>query len=82
MSVLHTLLETIEKHQKIDIVYEGGSQPGAYREISPLGIKYGMLMAYCHFARSVKYFAIEKISIVDWSQTPALVPWKRRSRRK
>jgi hypothetical protein len=76
MTTEERLIEAISEGKKLDIVYHGGSQLGAVRQITPASIKDGKVRAYCHSSEAMKLFAIEKISIVDGAQPLGLVSWQ------
>lgn len=63
MNVRERLAAAIGTGEVIGIVYHGGSQPGAFRDISPLGFEGDRLRARCHTSGAVKTFNIEKIEL-------------------
>ncbi|WP_434939174.1 hypothetical protein ACRWQN_17670 [Shewanella sp. HL-SH8] len=67
MSVVETLRNSIRTGEIVTIIYHGGSNPGASREIFPVGILSGdeKLRARCIVDGATKVFKIDKISIVD-----------------
>jgi hypothetical protein len=67
MSVVETLRASIRTGEIVTIIYHGGSNPGATREIFPIGILAGdeKLRARCIADSATKVFIIDKISIVD-----------------
>jgi hypothetical protein len=67
MSVVETLRASIRTGEIVTIIYHGGSNPGASREIFPIGIMPGddKLRARCIVDGATKVFKIDKISIVD-----------------
>ncbi len=67
MSVVETLRASIRTGEIVTIIYHGGSNPGASREIFPIGITPGdeKLRARCIADGVTKVFKIDKISIVD-----------------
>jgi hypothetical protein len=67
MSVVETLRASIRTGEIVTIIYHGGSNPGASREIFPIGIMPGdeKLRARCIVDGATKMFKIDKISIVD-----------------
>jgi hypothetical protein len=76
MTTEERLIKAINKGEKINITYRGGSQPGTLRLITPTGIDGGKVRAYCHTSNAVKLFAIDKILIVDGKEQPDLVSWQ------
>ena len=67
MSVVETLRASIRTGEIVTIIYHGGSNPGASREIFPIAITPGdeKLRARCIADGATKVFKIDKISIVD-----------------
>lgn len=63
MENLNILLEAINTGEILDIKYNGGSQPGALREIAPISISNGKVSARCLTSNSTKTFDINKIEI-------------------
>ncbi|WP_269685485.1 hypothetical protein [Flavobacterium lacustre] len=63
METLNILLEAINTGEVLDIKYNGGSQPGALREIAPISISNGKVSARCLTSNSTKTFDINKIEI-------------------
>jgi len=59
------LKEAIGTGEVIKIKYNGGSQPGAIREITVKRISNGKLHAYCITSKTVKSFDIDKTEIVS-----------------
>jgi hypothetical protein len=76
MGTVESLIAAINEKRKIEIVYHGGSQPGAVRQITPQGIKDGKVRAFCHTSDAMKLFAVDKISIVDSCEQTDLVAWQ------
>ncbi len=70
------LLVAIHAGRTIRVVYNGGSQPGTVRQITPTGVINGKVRAYCHASQIMKLFTIDKISIVDDEGTPGLTSWQ------
>lgn len=65
MSKESVLQEAITTGEVLRIRYEGGSQPGAERDISPISLKEGKVRARCYSSNAVKLFVIDKITILD-----------------
>jgi hypothetical protein len=59
------IVEAISTGEILTVVYHGGSQPGTKRQISPIKITTGKVYARDLVSGSVKWFAIEKLEIVD-----------------
>lgn len=55
------LKAAIDTGEIIGIVYHGGSQPGAYREIIPLQIVERQVRARCRMSNKAKVFNLDKI---------------------
>ena len=58
-----TLKDAIGTGELINIVYYGGSEPGAARMIAPLSVKQGKVRAKCYKTGQVKEFFLDKIAI-------------------
>ncbi|KZN59339.1 hypothetical protein N473_04030 [Pseudoalteromonas luteoviolacea CPMOR-1] len=65
MDTLSIIENAINSKEKLMVVYLGGSQPGAVREIAPLSIKNGKVRARCYMSNVIKTFLTEKIQIMD-----------------
>ncbi|MCD1631376.1 WYL domain-containing protein [Marinobacter shengliensis] len=72
MDVLQQLEEAIETGEVLTIVYNGGSQPGATRKISPIKIEGAKVRARCFSTNAVKLFNLEKVVIPDGEDATAL----------
>jgi DNA polymerase-3 subunit epsilon len=63
--IYQEIIQAIEHHKDVDIVYSGGSLPGKSRRISPIGIVRNpdgdYVMAVCHLDRAQKRFYISKM---------------------
>ncbi|WP_274626562.1 hypothetical protein [Arvimicrobium flavum] len=69
-----------------DIVYHGGSNPGARRRIAPIAVlSGGKIRARCYTSNAVKPFMLEKIEIIsgeriaearEWQAKPAPLPFR------
>lgn len=68
--VLARLESAIGTGELVSIVYHGGSQPGAFREITPLQIEDGKVRARCYTSNAVKTFALDKIELRGPIPTP------------
>jgi len=69
------LREAIEAGEVLKVVYSGGSQPGAMREVAPISIKNGKVRARCFTSHAVKSFVIEKITILQEENNISAVEW-------
>ncbi|HFC93180.1 MAG TPA: hypothetical protein ENJ51_10250 [Leucothrix mucor] len=69
------LREAIEAGEVLKVVYNGGSQPGAMREVAPISIKNGKVRARCFTSNAVKSFVIEKITILQEGNNISAVEW-------
>lgn len=65
MTTEERLKEAIGTGEILKVIYQGGSQPGSLREISPISIKDGKVRARCFSSNAVKLFVLEKIEIVE-----------------
>lgn len=70
LTVRIRLKEAIGTGELIGVIYHGGSQPGMYREISPVEIEGDKVRAHCHASNAEKMFSIEKIEIPDSALRP------------
>lgn len=66
------LREAIETGEVLEITYQGGSQPGTCRAISPICIENDKVRATCLNSKTVKLFMIEKIVTVNSIKQPEL----------
>ncbi|QKK01286.1 MAG: hypothetical protein HND55_00685 [Pseudomonadota bacterium] len=69
------LREAIEAGEVLKVVYSGGSQPGAMRDVAPISIKNGKVRARCFTSNAVKSFVIEKITILQEENDISAVEW-------
>ena len=64
----NSLCQAAMRRQEVTILYDGGSQPGVHRRISPLGVFMvegfaGIYVhAYCHSRQAQRTFRIEHIT--------------------
>jgi predicted DNA-binding transcriptional regulator YafY len=65
VNVEQRLREAIQAGETLKIVYNGGSNPGALREIAPISLSGDKLSAHCYSSNAVKSFAIDRIVLVD-----------------
>ena len=65
MNIQKIISEAISTGEIITIVYEGGSQPGTKRQISPISISNSMVRAICLNSNEMKLFCLSKIQIVS-----------------
>src|SRR4051812_27401190 len=86
VSVRERLERAIGTGELVGIVYYGGSQPGAFREIEPLQIDGEKVWARCHTSSAEKVFSIDKIELRgpvpteddrkhEWGGTPKPAPY-------
>jgi predicted DNA-binding transcriptional regulator YafY len=61
--VITFLLQAAEAGEVIEIIYHGGSQPGAVRRIAPIEIDGDCVRAVCIATRAVKHYKLAKIEI-------------------
>ena len=76
---LNAIRESIDSGEVLTIVYHGGSQPGAYREIAPISTDGQVVRARCYMSNRVKSFKLEKIQLV--SHAPAGEQWNAQAAR-
>lgn len=71
------LKDAIGTGEVVGIVYNGGSQPGAYREIIPLQIVERQVRAKCRMSNKAKVFNLDKIEIrgMPPAQGEAVATW-------
>jgi hypothetical protein len=67
-SIRKTLIEAIETGEIINIIYHGGSEPGASRMISPIRIDGDIVMARCTVTNKVKGFSLSKLELANGDQ--------------
>jgi len=65
MTVSEKIEAAIHSKEPIEIVYLGGSKPGAVRKIGPIGIAKGKVRARCYETGAVKQFLLDKIRLPD-----------------
>lgn len=65
MNLEDRLREAIKAGEVLTIIYHGGSQPGASREIAPIRIENGKVSARCYPSHAIKSFTLDKIVIDD-----------------
>ena len=69
MQVRTRIRQSIGTGEVIGIIYHGGSQPGTFREITPIQADDEKVRAHCHTSHVVKVFLIEKIELRDIEPT-------------
>ena len=74
MKIEETLHDAIGTGELITIIYHGGSQPGATREILPIKITGNKLRARCYTSNAVKTFVIDRIELCP-NQTTTASTW-------
>ena len=75
MSIEKFLQKAIETGEIVEIIYYGGSQPGAQRAIAPISIKDSKLRARCYSSKAVKTFIVEKLKIVNGEEVKGETKW-------
>jgi hypothetical protein len=68
-AAIDTLWLAIGTGELINIIYHGGSEPGAARMIMPLEMKDGKIRGKCYKTNQVKHFWLDKITLSDGDQT-------------
>lgn len=58
----------LDSHEPINVVYNGGSQPGVVRTITPIGLNGTMLRARCHVTGTAKMFKVARLAIAGDGQ--------------
>lgn len=76
MDIEARLREAIAAGEVLKIIYQGGSQPGAAREIAPMGIHGNKVMARCFTSNAIKEFNLEKIKILDGDTETQTETWR------
>lgn len=64
VSVAERLQQAVGSGEIVSIRYDGGSQPGAHREILPLQVGTAKVRARCYTSAAVKEFMLSKITIL------------------
>ena len=77
MSIRDQLHQAIDNGEEINIVYHGGSQPGASRSIIPITIAGDKLRARCLMSNTTKLFVVSKIEIADTTSIQSTQDWKK-----
>lgn len=72
VTVRDEINRAINNKQSIDIIYDGGSQPGLPRIIHPLELTGDKVKARCIRSNKVKLFSVQKITIINKDQVPDL----------
>ena len=70
MTVRGRLASAIGTGEVLRIAYHGGSQPGAVRDIAPIGFEGHKIRARCYTSGAVKAFVIDKIEVRGVVPTP------------
>lgn len=65
MNMESVMRSIIENGETITIIYEGGSKPGAKRNILPISIKDEKVKARCLSSNSIKHFMLNRIVIAN-----------------
>lgn len=74
MDKLKEISEAVRSHSELTITYDGGSQPGTKRRITPISLEGGGLRARCHATGTAKLFSLEKLHLSDSVQpAPAYI---------
>ena len=76
MTTMRRLQNAIDAGESLKIVYNGGSQPGAMRDVTPISIKGEKCYAHCFASNAIKLFAIEKITILSEENSLTGTIWK------
>lgn len=64
-TVASRLREGISAGEWFEIIYHGGSKPGAKRQIAPIAVLSDRVRARCYTSNAVKPFMLAKIEIVE-----------------
>lgn len=62
---LDLLVEATQTGEILSIEYHGGSKPGSRRQIAPIRIDGGSVVARCYSSGQVKHFNIRKIQVFE-----------------
>ena len=76
MEVKEILESAITNSEKIEIIYDGGSQAGKKRSIAPLSIKNDRVRASCYNSEKVKVFLISKIRLATDQSSTIMSNWE------
>jgi hypothetical protein len=63
MTIASRLAEAIRDGEILTVVYDGGSQPGRKRQISPIRLTEGMVIARCIASGRVKWYGLDKMEV-------------------
>lgn len=63
--VERALVDGIENGEWFEVIYHGGSNPGARRRIAPISVSDNKVRARCYTSNAVKLFALSKIEILE-----------------
>lgn len=77
MTISEKIERAIADGKRLNIIYNGGSHPGAMREIAPISITNGKVMARCYTSNEVKTFTLEKIEIIESEISENKMKWSR-----
>ena len=75
MTTEKRLQEAIEAGERVQIKYNGGSQPGVLRHIGPIVLKDGKVRARCYNSNVVKLFMVKKIKIMKDQGNISIAKW-------
>jgi hypothetical protein len=81
MTTETVLIDAIGTGELLTIIYHGGSQPGATREILPIKVTGNKVRARCYTSNAVKTFVIDKIELCK-NQTATPATWDAKNKNK
>lgn len=73
------LKQAIHTGEVLSIIYHGGSQPGALRQIAPIEIDDDKVRARCYMSKAIKTFSLNKIEfreLANLTPNDAASTWK------
>jgi hypothetical protein len=65
MTIASRLAEAIRDGEVLTVVYDGGSQPGHKRRISPIRLTESMVIARCIASGRVKWYSLDKMEVAE-----------------
>uniref|UniRef100_A0A9E7ZTM7 Uncharacterized protein n=1 Tax=Bosea sp. NBC_00436 TaxID=2969620 RepID=A0A9E7ZTM7_9HYPH len=74
-AVASRLREGISAGEWFEIIYHGGSRPGAKRQIAPIAVMTDRVRARCYTSNAVKPFMLDKIEILEVGAISSAPMW-------
>tara|TARA_R110002049_G_scaffold111070_5_gene260207 strand:- start:1357 stop:1944 length:588 start_codon:yes stop_codon:yes gene_type:complete len=76
MDIEEKLVEATVTAEILEIIYNGGSQPGKARSIAPISVENGKVRARCYSSNAIKIFDIAKIVLLSDSAKGQTKDWE------